>query len=156
PAGRAGRPAALVRGEPDLPRAAGGGRLGDRGPAAGDEIGYRQCQRPARAVHPRGQQGTPGRDHPGNQRDRRRRQRAGRVRRRERVSVITTATASSAAADGDAATGAQTGRVARVIGPVVDVEFSADDMPDIYNALKVDITLDDQTRTLTLEVEQHL
>ena len=34
----------------------------------------------------RGQQGTAGRDHPGNQRDRRRRQRAGRERRRERVS----------------------------------------------------------------------
>ena len=67
-----------------------------------------------------------------------------------------TATASSAAAGGDAATGAQTGRVARVIGPVVDVEFSAEDMPDIYNALKVDVTLDDQTKTLTLEVEQHL
>src|SRR5205809_2280061 len=67
-----------------------------------------------------------------------------------------TATAESAATGGQAATGAQAGRVARVIGPVVDVEFSAEDMPDIYNALKVDVTLDDRTRTLTLEVEQHL
>ncbi len=67
-----------------------------------------------------------------------------------------TTTDSSAAAGGEAAAGAQPGRVARVIGPVVDVEFTAEDMPDIYNALKVDITLDDQTRTLTLEVEQHL
>jgi F-type H+-transporting ATPase subunit beta len=67
-----------------------------------------------------------------------------------------TATDSSAAAGGEAATSAQPGRVARVIGPVVDVEFTAEHMPDIYNALKVDITLDDQTRTLTLEVEQHL
>ena len=47
-----------------------------------------------------------------------------------------TATAESAAAGGEAATGAQPGRVARVIGPVVDVEFSAEDMPDIYNALQ--------------------
>ena len=28
-----------------------------------------------------------------------------------------------------------TGRVARVIGPVVDVEFSVDTMPEMYNAL---------------------
>src|SRR5262249_58469439 len=76
-------------------------------------------------------------------------------RRREGVSART-APAENAAAGGDAATGAQAGRVARVIGPVVDVEFSAEDMPDIYNALTVDVTLDDQTRTLTLEVEQHL
>jgi ATP synthase, F1 beta subunit len=48
------------------------------------------------------------------------------------------------------------GRVARVIGPVVDVEFPAESMPDIYNALHVDVTLNGQTKTLTLEVEQHL
>jgi F-type H+-transporting ATPase subunit beta len=49
-----------------------------------------------------------------------------------------------------------TGRVARVIGPVVDVEFPAEQMPEIYFALQVDITLGDVTRTLTLEVEQHI
>jgi len=48
------------------------------------------------------------------------------------------------------------GRVARVIGPVVDVEFPAEAMPDIYNALHVDVTLNGETKTLTLEVEQHL
>jgi len=48
------------------------------------------------------------------------------------------------------------GRVARVIGPVVDVESPADSIPDIYNALHVDVTLNGQTKTLTLEVEQHL
>ena len=46
-AGRAGCPAALVRGEQDLPRAAGGRRLGNRGAAAGDEISHRQRQRTA-------------------------------------------------------------------------------------------------------------
>ena len=52
---------------------------------------------------------------------------------------------------------ASTGRVARVIGPVVDVEFPADQMPEIYFALHVDVTVDaDTTRTLTLEVEQHI
>src|SRR3954452_25230695 len=48
------------------------------------------------------------------------------------------------------------GRIARVIGPVVDVEFSSDSMPEIYNALKVDITLGGETHTITLEVAQHI
>ncbi|MDX6291807.1 MAG: F-type H+/Na+-transporting ATPase subunit beta [Kribbellaceae bacterium] len=48
------------------------------------------------------------------------------------------------------------GRVARVIGPVVDVEFPADAMPDMYNALEVDITLGDVTQTITLEVALHV
>src|SRR3990170_3195391 len=51
---------------------------------------------------------------------------------------------------------AATGRVARVIGPVVDVEFSADAMPEIYNALKVEVTLGGESRILTLEVALHL
>src|SRR6266536_1117178 len=49
-----------------------------------------------------------------------------------------------------------TGRVTRVIGPVVDVEFPRDAMPGIFNALKVDVELSGGTRTLTLEVAQHL
>src|SRR6202453_2329141 len=49
-----------------------------------------------------------------------------------------------------------TGRVARVIGPVVDVEFPADAMPEIYFALNTEVTLGDTTRKLTLEVEQHI
>ncbi len=48
------------------------------------------------------------------------------------------------------------GQVARVTGPVVDVEFGTEQMPDIYNALHVDVTLDEETRTLTLEVAQHI
>src|SRR5919112_1855669 len=48
------------------------------------------------------------------------------------------------------------GRVVRVIGPVVDAEFPRDQMPDIYSALHVDVTLSEGTRTLTLEVAQHL
>src|SRR5215831_6006397 len=65
-----------------------------------------------------------------------------------------TATAEHAAA-GQAA-GEGTGRVARVIGPVVDVEFSVDDMPDIYNALHTTVTIGERTTVLTLEVEQHI
>jgi F-type H+/Na+-transporting ATPase subunit beta len=60
------------------------------------------------------------------------------------------------AAAGSPASSPATGRVARVIGPVVDVEFATEEMPEIYNALQVDVTLGDTTRTLTLEIEQHL
>jgi F-type H+-transporting ATPase subunit beta len=49
-----------------------------------------------------------------------------------------------------------TGRVVRVIGPVVDVEFAPDEMPEIHNALHLERTLGDDTRTLTLEVAQHI
>ncbi|MBV9098675.1 MAG: F0F1 ATP synthase subunit beta [Frankiaceae bacterium] len=52
--------------------------------------------------------------------------------------------------------GGGTGRVVRVIGPVIDVEFSPDQMPELFNALHVDRTLGDETRTLTLEVSQHI
>src|SRR4051812_15689622 len=48
------------------------------------------------------------------------------------------------------------GRVVRVIGPVVDAEFPRDAMPAIYNALHVEVTLSEGTKTLTLEVAQHL
>ncbi|QNP65319.1 F0F1 ATP synthase subunit beta [Streptomyces genisteinicus] len=56
-------------------------------------------------------------------------------------------------------TAAATGRVARVIGPVVDVEFPVDAMPDIYNALHVEVAdpaEEGAKKTLTLEVAQHL
>ncbi|BDV30162.1 F0F1 ATP synthase subunit beta [Microbacterium terricola] len=48
------------------------------------------------------------------------------------------------------------GRVARVTGPVVDIEFPHDAIPDIYNALKTTITIDDESHEITLEVAQHL
>jgi F-type H+/Na+-transporting ATPase subunit beta len=66
-----------------------------------------------------------------------------------------TATAENSTAS-DAGGAAGTGRVVRVTGPVVDVEFGAEQMPEIYNALHVDVTVEDTTRTLTLEVEQHI
>ncbi|MEV5613768.1 F0F1 ATP synthase subunit beta [Streptomyces sp. NPDC052225] len=56
-------------------------------------------------------------------------------------------------------TATATGRVARVIGPVVDVEFPVDAMPEIYNALHVEVSdpaEDGKKKTLTLEVAQHL
>ncbi|QYX77500.1 F0F1 ATP synthase subunit beta [Streptomyces akebiae] len=56
-------------------------------------------------------------------------------------------------------TAVATGRVARVIGPVVDVEFPVDAMPEIYNALHVEVADPanaGELKTLTLEVAQHL
>src|SRR6059058_4201476 len=55
-----------------------------------------------------------------------------------------------------ASANAGVGRVSRVIGPVVDIEFPAEAMPEMYNALHVDVSLGETTRTLTLEVAQHL
>ncbi|SHG00960.1 F-type H+-transporting ATPase subunit beta [Streptoalloteichus hindustanus] len=54
------------------------------------------------------------------------------------------------------ATATGTGRVARVIGPVVDVEFPRNAVPELFNALKVDVSVAGVDRTLTLEVAQHL
>jgi F-type H+-transporting ATPase subunit beta len=49
-----------------------------------------------------------------------------------------------------------TGRIARVNGPVVDIEFPHDAIPEIYNALQTVIDLNGEKTTLTLEVAQHL
>ena len=47
-----------------------------------------------------------------------------------------------------------TGQVVQVIGPVVDIEFPPESLPDIYNAIEVQ---DDQRETpLVAEVAQHL
>src|SRR6187402_148476 len=48
------------------------------------------------------------------------------------------------------------GRIARVTGPVVDIEFPHDSIPPIYNALKTTITIGDESNEITLEVAQHL
>ncbi|WP_318387434.1 F0F1 ATP synthase subunit beta, partial [Microbacterium maritypicum] len=48
------------------------------------------------------------------------------------------------------------GRVARVNGPVVDIEFPHDSIPDIYNALKTTIAMGEESTEITLEVAQHL
>ena len=55
-----------------------------------------------------------------------------------------------------AKTATGTGRIARVTGPVVDIEFPHDAIPAIYNALTTEIDLDGEKSTLTLEVAQHL
>jgi F-type H+-transporting ATPase subunit beta len=47
-----------------------------------------------------------------------------------------------------------TGKVSQVIGPVVDVEFEGDELPDIFDALEIDRGSDQSP--LVLEVEQNL
>jgi F-type H+/Na+-transporting ATPase subunit beta len=49
------------------------------------------------------------------------------------------------------------GRVVQVIGPVLDVEFDPEHMPDIYNALRLQATTDSGWDIdLTAEVQQHI
>ena len=48
------------------------------------------------------------------------------------------------------------GRIARVTGPVVDIEFPHDSIPEMYNALKTTVTIGDDSSEITLEVAQHL
>jgi F-type H+-transporting ATPase subunit beta len=48
------------------------------------------------------------------------------------------------------------GRIVSVTGPVVDVEFPRGAIPEIYNALKVEIEFAELRKTVTLEVAQHL
>jgi F-type H+-transporting ATPase subunit beta len=50
-----------------------------------------------------------------------------------------------------------TGSVVQVIGPVLDVEFNADSLPEIYNAIRIETTAPDGTPIrVTAEVQQHI
>src|ERR671932_623004 len=72
-------------------------------------------------------------------------------------------------------TASTTGRIAQIIGPVVDVQFPAEHLPEIYYALEVDLSamvstgedgqsgdgaalkgVEQGTGKLVLEVQQHL
>src|SRR5260370_22380185 len=49
------------------------------------------------------------------------------------------------------------GNIVQVIGPVVYVEFPAEDkLPKIYNALEIEYEVSGNPTKLTLEVQQHL
>ncbi len=47
------------------------------------------------------------------------------------------------------------GKIVQLVGPVVDIEFT-EPLPAIYNALTVERKVENETVTLTLEVQQHL
>jgi F0F1-type ATP synthase, beta subunit len=48
------------------------------------------------------------------------------------------------------------GRVLQVMGPVVDVEFPAGQLPELYSAIRIQSDKEGQKIDLTLEVAQHL
>ena len=48
------------------------------------------------------------------------------------------------------------GRISRIIGPVVDVEFPMDAMPDQYNLLTTEVEVSGEKKALNLEVAQHI
>ncbi|MDO5699618.1 MAG: F0F1 ATP synthase subunit beta [Dermatophilus congolensis] len=49
-----------------------------------------------------------------------------------------------------------TGRLARIIGPVVDVEFPENSMPEMYNLLYAEVQLGGETRRINFEVAQFI
>ncbi len=55
------------------------------------------------------------------------------------------------------ATQGQIGEITQVIGPVIDVHFPSGELPEIYNALRIDATNEAGIQVrLTAEVQQHL
>lgn len=48
---------------------------------------------------------------------------------------------------------ANIGKIVQIIGPTVDVEFPADSLPEILNAIRIEVP--NQKRTLIVEVSQH-
>ncbi|MDQ1374086.1 MAG: F-type H+/Na+-transporting ATPase subunit beta, partial [Actinomycetota bacterium] len=52
--------------------------------------------------------------------------------------------------------GTKEGRVVAIAGPVIDVEFAPDSLPEINTALEVDIELEGETITVTAEVAQQI
>lgn len=48
------------------------------------------------------------------------------------------------------------GIIKQVVGPVVDVQFAADAVPEIYNALEINYTVEGKPTTVIAEIQQHL
>ena len=44
------------------------------------------------------------------------------------------------------------GKIVQVVGPIIDVEFSNDHLPELLTALTIDVN----GKTLTIEVAQHI
>lgn len=49
------------------------------------------------------------------------------------------------------------GKIVQIIGPVIDIDFSGDKLPQIYNAVKIPrVSIEGQNEDLICEVQQHL
>ncbi|MDQ3998032.1 MAG: F0F1 ATP synthase subunit beta, partial [Gemmatimonadota bacterium] len=56
-----------------------------------------------------------------------------------------------------ATVGRTTGRIVQVIGPVLDVEFESENLPELYNALELDTETEAGDRLrIVAEVQQHI
>src|SRR5690606_14853740 len=141
-------------------------RLGAGQPAARHAHRRRERRRAHRDLHPVGEHGATGRDHPGAHRARLGSRRTGGeltgvprpVPSQRRKSDMTATTTDSPT---EQAGTPGVGRIARVTGPVIDVEFAPDEIPAIYNALvasvdKSTIGQGEGTLEMTFEVNQHL
>ncbi len=48
------------------------------------------------------------------------------------------------------------GRIVAIVGPVVDVEFPPDALPELHGALSFEVTVEGKTSTIVAEVAQHI
>ncbi|MGA1864372.1 MAG: F0F1 ATP synthase subunit beta [bacterium] len=48
------------------------------------------------------------------------------------------------------------GKVVQIIGSTLDAEFPHGDLPDIFNALKIDVNIEGKKSTIIAEVQQHI
>src|SRR5699024_10695920 len=102
------------------------------------------------------QPGPAGRDHPGDQRDRLGCRLHGRQLSTNHTEGTPPMTATASETPAAAAEEPGVGRIARVIGPVLDIEFPPDAIPEMYNALTTTVEIGGETSEMTLEVAQHL
>ncbi len=132
-----------------------------RQPAAGHEGRHRQRRRAHRQAEPHHEPGSPrvhhDRDH-GN----RRRCRVTCRRQRSPIDDLRSRPVSSwprptrSTADDCHRTSAQDGRIVGIAGPVVDIEFPPDALPEINNAVRFDVTIEGETTSVMAEVAQQL
>jgi len=72
------------------------------------------------------------------------------------TSSAPTTSAAPETTESEAGSAGMAGRVVRIIGPVVDVEFPRESVPPLFQALHAEIELESVRKRLTLEVAQHL
>ena len=48
------------------------------------------------------------------------------------------------------------GKVVQVIGPVLDIEFESENLPELYNAIEINSKVDGTEINVTSEVQQHI
>ena len=85
-----------------------------------------------------------------------RRHRRRRLLRQVRLSSESTGARTAMTATAEPTTELKNGRVVAIYGPVVDVEFPPDALPEINHALEMDIELEGETITVTAEVAQQI